>query len=75
MRLQAASLKMTERLMIKTHLFSNGCSLKSMQNITYLLTHPRRVTLEIVYDVNNHSHPSMPYLKTLLIPVAFCALR
>jgi hypothetical protein len=41
---------MPERIMIKAHLFINGCSIKNRCNDEHvLLSHPRRAGLETFY--------------------------
>jgi hypothetical protein len=50
MILQDTSFRMTERFMIKAHLFINGCSIKNRCNEDYgFLRHPRRAGLETFY--------------------------
>jgi len=69
MILQDASFRISERFMIKVHLFINGCSLKNRCNGEHdLLRHPRRAGLETLYAALLISIREQPFSSINVLP-------
>jgi len=69
MILQDASFRMTERFMIKTHLFIKGYSLKKRCNEEHdLLSQPQRAGLETLYAALLISTMEQPFSSINVLP-------